>query len=173
MQLAEQVRRWALPCCKKHLPFKAVEALEEIWKWLEPDWNPLYEQLPRQLIHRDAHPGNMLFEQGRLTGFIDFDQVMVGPRLFDLCYCGTSLLVGGFLVAEKQNAWPSLFRGLVRGYQTVSPLSSVEWEAALGMLIAIELLFVAFCAEGGEREAASQNEKVAHWLAKNRAQISF
>ncbi len=173
MQLPEQIRQWALPCCKNHLPITAANALEGVWGRLESDWNPQYEQLPHQLIHRDAHPGNMLFECGRLSGFIDFDQVMKGPRLFDLCYCGTSLLVGGFPRTEKRDTWPGLFRALTRGYQTVSPLSSIEREAALGMLIAIELLFVAFCLEGGEREAARQNERVVHWLAKNQAKISF
>ena len=32
-----------------------------------------YEALPRQLIHRDVHFGNFLFDQGEFSGYIDFD----------------------------------------------------------------------------------------------------
>jgi Ser/Thr protein kinase RdoA (MazF antagonist) len=48
------------------LPSKVCAALEE-------DLLPHYAALPHQLIHRDAHPAHMLFEDGTLTGWIDFD----------------------------------------------------------------------------------------------------
>ena len=47
---------------------------------------PLYSTLPRQLIHRDLHLGNLLFEEGTFAGFIDFDISQTNVRLFDVCY---------------------------------------------------------------------------------------
>ncbi len=168
MNLPEQIRQWALPCCKMHLSTKPANALKEIWARLDPDWTRQYEQLPRQLIHRDAHPGNMPFKNGHLSGFIDFDQAMEGPRLFDLCYCATALLVGGFRETRERNAWPVLLRALVKGYEAVNPLTPNERDAIPGMLMAIELLFAAFCLESGEAKAARLNVRVFHWLAENR-----
>ena len=33
----------------------------------------IYEGLPKQLIHRDVHSGNFLFENNEFSGYIDFD----------------------------------------------------------------------------------------------------
>jgi len=52
--------------------------------------------LPAHLIHRDIHPANMLMADGQVSGYLDFDLACVGIRLFDPCYCLTSMLVGGF-----------------------------------------------------------------------------
>jgi len=59
-------------------------------------FGPLYEKLPRQLIHRDVHTGNMLFEDGVFTGWLDFDNAERNARLHDLCYLGATMLVGNY-----------------------------------------------------------------------------
>ena len=46
----------------------------------------VYDKLPVQLIHRDVHFGNFLFEEGRFSGYIDFDLSQRNIRIFDLCY---------------------------------------------------------------------------------------
>lgn len=35
------------------------------------DFEPLYNTLPRQLIYRDMHIGNLLFEGNRFVGYLD------------------------------------------------------------------------------------------------------
>ena len=172
MRLMEQIREWALPCCQE-VGF-AVDGirLEQLWTEVKAELSPLYEKLPSQLIHRDAHPGNMLFEGEQLTGFVDFEMVTRGPRIFDLCYCGTSVLAGGFPDDEKRHGWPGLFHGIIMGYEKVSPLYMEERKALYGILIAIELLFVAFSLEGGSEDAARQNESMVYWLEENRGMIS-
>jgi Ser/Thr protein kinase RdoA (MazF antagonist) len=42
--------------------------------------------LPEQLIHRDCHPGNILVQGTRVISFIDWEDLCIGPRLFDLAY---------------------------------------------------------------------------------------
>ncbi len=173
MRLLEQIREWAIPRARKWEAHVNAGALEQVWAQVEIELKLLVAQLPHQLIHRDAHPGNMLFEGERLTGFLDFDLVVRGPRLFDLCYCGTSLLVAGFPAEEKLRAWLALFRALVRGYSAVNPLVPAEREAVYGMLVAIEMLFIAFSLEGGAEAAARCNESLVHWLAAKRAALLF
>ena len=173
MHLLRQVREWVIPCIRAHETNVEAEAIESLWKQVEQELNPLYRKLPKQLIHRDAHPANMLFEAGRLTGFIDFELVVKGPRLFDLCYCGTNLLVSAYPDEAKMQAWPGLFHALVKGYQSVIPLTATEIKAMFGILEAIELLFIAFSLEAGADSAAKCNESIFHWLAANRERIAL
>ncbi|MEC9372251.1 MAG: phosphotransferase, partial [Planctomycetota bacterium] len=42
-----------------------------------PDW-------PRQVIHGDWHPGNMLFRGHEVVGVVDFDSARIGPRVLDV-----------------------------------------------------------------------------------------
>ncbi|MEU6131878.1 aminoglycoside phosphotransferase family protein [Saccharopolyspora sp. NPDC047091] len=50
-----------------------------VWQW------PPHE--PREVLcHNDFCPYNLLFEDGRITGVIDFDTASPGPRVWDLGY---------------------------------------------------------------------------------------
>ena len=171
MQLMEQIREWAIPCIREHKTIVDGDSIEKIWQEIEQEMGPLYAELPKQLIHRDPHPANMLFDTGKLTGFVDFEMVVRGPRVFDVCYCGTSLLVSGFPDTEKMHSWPVLFHSLLKGYQEVCPLSSSELLALYGTLAAIELLFAAFSLETQAEGAARCNISVLNWLSANRELI--
>jgi Ser/Thr protein kinase RdoA (MazF antagonist) len=124
------------------------------------------------LIHRDLHPANMLFDAGRLTGFIEFEWVCGGPRIFDVCYCATSLLVSAFPDPERMQRWPDLLHSLLKGDQTICPFIPAELSALYGTLAAIELLFIAFSLETHADEAAKRNTSILKWLAANRELLS-
>jgi hypothetical protein len=53
-------------------------------------WTDGWQSTPRQpvevLCHGDFAPYNCLFEGSRLTGVIDFDNAVPGPRLWDISY---------------------------------------------------------------------------------------
>jgi len=78
-------------------------------------WGPVYrraaeavgstlgsrEDFDRVVVHGDFHPGNLLFDGGRLSGVVDCSSAMIGPRNFDLSYCRTEVaLVGGVDAAD-------------------------------------------------------------------------
>ncbi|MBE9513544.1 MAG: phosphotransferase [Chloroflexi bacterium] len=172
MKLVEQVQEWAIPCIRKNGTVVDGDMIEGIWREVEQEMVSLCGDLPKQLIHRDPNPSNMLFDKGKLTGFVDFDMVLRGPRIFDVCYCGTSILVGGFQDSAKVQKWPGLFRSLVRGYQELCPLTSSEHLAAYGTLAAIQLLFMAFSLETQAEDAARCNASVLSWLSANRELVS-
>jgi Ser/Thr protein kinase RdoA (MazF antagonist) len=168
MKLIEQIQEWAIPCVRKNRTIVDGDKIEGIWGEVGQEMDSLYSELPKQLIHRDANPANMLFDQGKLTGFVDFDMVVRGPRVFDVCYCGSSMLVGGFQDSAKVEKWPGLLRSLVKGYQEVCPLTSSEHLAMYGTLAVIQLLFMAFSLENQAEGAARCNASVLKWLSANR-----
>jgi aminoglycoside phosphotransferase (APT) family kinase protein len=43
------------------------------------------------LLHGDYWPGNVLWNQGRLTGVVDWERVRVGPAGYDVGYCRLDL----------------------------------------------------------------------------------
>jgi len=85
MNLLEHVLGWAKPIVEKDCSLGDSKRLLEVFHDWESRMTSVYDDLPKQLIHRDAHPRNMLFQQGTLSGFLDFDLMLVSVRLFDPC----------------------------------------------------------------------------------------
>jgi Ser/Thr protein kinase RdoA (MazF antagonist) len=171
MKLIEQIQDWAIPCVQKNREVVGGDIVERTWREIEQEMVSLYNELPNQLIHRDINPANMLFEDGMLTGFVDFDMVVRGPRIFDVCYCGTSILVSGFPDLKKVERWPEHFHSLMSGYEEVCPLNATEGHALYGTLVAIQLLFMAFSLDTQAEGAARCNANVLNWLSVNREVI--
>jgi Ser/Thr protein kinase RdoA (MazF antagonist) len=167
IELLEQVEEWAIPRIREEGAMVDCCAIEQIWRDAESELKLLYEELPQQLIHRDAHPFNMLFSAGRLTGFLDFEMVLRGPRVFDVCYCGGAILVEGFEDPEQGQKWPSLFHSLVRGYDKFCPLTASERLALYGVFMAIQLIFLAFWMDRDDKDSARTCERLVYWLATN------
>jgi aminoglycoside phosphotransferase (APT) family kinase protein len=59
---------------------RALQALRE-----EP---PPYRSV---LLHRDAHPGNLLWDGDRLTGVVDWAGACTGPPALDVAHCAVDL----------------------------------------------------------------------------------
>jgi aminoglycoside phosphotransferase (APT) family kinase protein len=84
-----------------------VDGLPLYRPWFEPDdpppvwsadpgaWTRRRDQLVRDLppggapgmVHRDLHPGNVLFDRGRLSGIVDWPHAAVGPIEIDVSRC--------------------------------------------------------------------------------------
>ena len=82
----------------------------------------LGEALPQGLVHGDLFRDNVLFQDGQITGLIDFDHTARGPLLFDLAVVALDwvYLAGG---GDAELA------ALANGYEAVRPLEEGEWEA--------------------------------------------
>ena len=46
----------------------------------------------RVFIHRDYHPGNVLWRRGRVSGLVDWQAACMGPRSVDVWHCRGNLL---------------------------------------------------------------------------------
>jgi len=129
------------------------------------------EGLPQTLIHRDPHPGNLLFEDGQLSGVLDFDLMMRGPRLFDPCYCTTGMLIARFADEAYRASWFDVLRALFAGYRRMVPLTAAEQSGMFTMLAMIQLIFISSALRTYRPNIALLNQSALFWLHSNRQLI--
>lgn len=103
-----------------------------------------YGKLPVQLIHRDVHFGNFLFNNGKFSGYIDFDLSQRNIRIFDLCYFLLGLLSEEEKMEITELQWFDLVMDVFSGYEKKIVLSVTEKEMVPCVMECIELLFVAY-----------------------------
>jgi homoserine kinase type II len=93
--------------------------------------------LPRGPVHADLFRDNVMFEEGRLTGFFDFYFAGVDSWLFDIAVCLNDWaidLATGAHDAQRAGAF-------VQAYARVRPLSAAERQLLPAMLRAGALRF--------------------------------
>lgn len=158
---------------KLHLAFKECETTDEFWNnslldemqgWIKDtlknsDWKlidenrfnitvkhleKVYDKLTVQLIHRDVHFGNFLFNEGKFSGYIDFDLSQRNIRIFDLCYFLTGLLSEEESLKLTDEEWFKMLTDVFKGYESISKLTKEEKAAAPYVMKSIELLFAAW-----------------------------
>lgn len=56
---------------------------------------------PPVFIHRDFHPGNVLWHRGHITGVVDWQAASIGPATVDVAHCRANLLPYGLDVADR------------------------------------------------------------------------
>lgn len=49
-------------------------------------------RLPAVLLHRDFHPGNVLWRRGTVSGVVDWQDACTGPAAADVAHCRVNLL---------------------------------------------------------------------------------
>ena len=166
-----EITQWIEDSAQQHLgrlqADHVLDAARALCQFLEQHQSAL----PAHLIHRDIHPANMLLANGQVSGYLDFDLACVGMRLFDPCYCLTSVLVGGFGREENRYRWLPLVTRLLSGYHSVLPLQENERQAVFPVLIAIQVLFLAFSCRADLIGAAQYNANVIAWLVENRQEV--
>lgn len=132
--------------------------------------------LPVQIIHRDPNPDNMRFENGELTGFLDFDLSQKSIRLFDPCYAATAILVENFDAVEdaKRENWIDIYRNIIKGYDRTVHLTDAEKEALPYVVLSIQLICVGFFSKQEKfAQLAEQNIKMTRWLMERFDRLGF
>jgi len=87
------------------------------------------ERWPRQIVHADWHPGNMLFRDNRVVAVIDYDSARWLPRVIDVANGALQFsIIGG---DEDVAKWPEYldetrYKRFLRGYDEVMLLSEAE-----------------------------------------------
>lgn len=166
--LYEDVSNWAIPIAKKFSENRAAYISDELINDYKSVFADIYNKLPRQIIHRDIHAGNLLFEKGRFTGYIDFDLSQRNMRVFDPCYMSTGILSGCIEDAGKLKQWTGIFKSIMQGYDEVCVLSSEEKMALIYVLYSIQFIFIAYFAENGYSPLAETNIRILNWIYENR-----
>ena len=151
-----------LPNC--NLNQHEIEDFVHVKYDLEYHFPVLYDKLPKQVIHRDVHGENMIFNANKLVGYIDFDLSQVNARIFDLCYLGTGSLATIFNEVGKRKLWLLFFKSVIKGYDSKGILTFEEKQSLKYMMYAIEMIMIAYFAREGYPEIANTNIKMVNYI---------
>lgn len=129
----------------------------------------IYDKLSIQIIHRDINPSNMIFDEGEFNGFIDFDLTEVNVRIFDICYCATAMLSECFNNSDiDKNKWLEIFDNLVKGYESITPLSKYEKQALPYVIYSIQIICIAYFSQFDKFDNLTKiNIDMLKWIINN------
>jgi aminoglycoside phosphotransferase (APT) family kinase protein len=82
----------------------------QLWETAIALWHDAMPAYTPRFIHRDFHPGNVLWWRGRAAGVVDWANACAGPRGCDLATCRANLvdLAGDRAADDFQAAYGSL-----------------------------------------------------------------
>lgn len=76
----------------------ALKLEKQLWSKLPAEWMRAFfvvagvrPSAPLRFIHRDYHPANILWEENRITGVVDWVNACVGPAGVDVGHCRVNL----------------------------------------------------------------------------------
>ncbi len=151
------VRDWVLPRAKE-----ALRLPDSFCKEYLNTFADLYPKLPRQIIHRDPNPGNIICAEDQ-WGFIDFDLSERNVRIYDPCYAATAVLSESF--GQNNGKWLEVYRNIICGYDSVARLTDDERNAISYVILANQFVCVAWFAEHDKyAELFETNKRMTLWL---------
>ena len=151
------VRDWALPQAQQ-----ALDLTDDFCKEYQETFAALYPKLPRQIIHRDPNPGNIICNQDQ-WGFIDFDLAERNARIYDPCYAATAVLSESF--GKDNDLWLEVYRNIICGHDSVVQLTDEERNAIPYVILANQFVCVAwFAGQDKYAELFETNKKMTLWL---------
>jgi homoserine kinase type II len=135
------------------------------------------DRWPKQIVHADWHPGNMLFRDNRVVAVIDYDSSRLLPRIIDIANGALQFsIIGG---DEDVGKWPEYldetrYRRFLRGYDEVMLLSEAEIHSIpwlmIEALIAESVFPIAATGTFGRMEGLSFLEMVqrkVYWMQRS------
>ena len=118
----------------------------------------LWADLPRQIIHRDLCPGNLILD-GESWGFLDFELSQRNVRIYDVVYAAGAVLSETF--SGEPERWLDCWHGLMEGYGP----TDAERRAAPLVLLGSQLVCVAwFSGQEKYRDLFETNKRMTLWL---------
>ena len=158
--LLNDLKTWALKGAK--------EALGLTNGWCEnylAELEALWADLPRQIIHRDLCPGNLVRSDDG-WGFLDFELSQRNIRIYDVVYAAGAVLSETF--GREQDRWLDFWHALLEGY---GPAEN-ERRAAPLILLGSQMVCVAwFAGQEKYRDIFEVNRKMTHWLLERMGQL--
>ena len=162
---------WALPMVQKQDAQWGMGLGERFFADWKERFQALYPALPRQMIHHNLSPSYLLMRDGQAEGFTQFEMMKEEVRLFDVCYAATAILSE---TADEAlyPAWLDVLEALLKGYDSVSPLTAEEKQAVYGLLCAHQMICVAYFGEQEEHgELARRNRAMLTFIALRQENI--
>jgi len=162
--LRKSVREWAVPALKGKIDM-SLETMEKY----AAQFCDLYRDLPRQVIHRDPIPSNIILAKDK-WGFIDFELSEENARIFDPCYAATAILSEPFEEGneDKLLTWVEVMKEIIYGYDSVVKMTDAEKKAIPYMILANQFVSTAFF-EGKDKyeNIYKINKVMTEWIGRN------
>jgi Ser/Thr protein kinase RdoA (MazF antagonist) len=111
-----------------------------------------FDDLPKQLIHRDIHLGNIIYND-KQYGFIDYALVEQNHKVFDICYLCTSLLIEFDISIEELL---TVLERCLKGYFLKSFLREDELNAIPEMILSILYIATDYFLRNNDYEELAQ-----------------
>lgn len=175
---------------KKDTPVEEKDFFESIKNWalcktkdamkLEDDFcNELLEnilqfenKLPKQCIHRDPNPGNIIVN-GNEWGFIDFELSEKNIRIFDPCYAATAVLSETFSKGKREE-WFRVYQDIMNGYDRIVHLTTEEKKAAPYVVLGNQMICIAwFSGDEKFKELFEINSQMFRYLLNNKEKLQI
>ena len=164
VNIYDTVKNWALPKVKNMLDIP-----ESFWKDTIEYFGSIYDTLPKQIIHRDPNPSNIITGEDT-WGFIDFELSERNIRIFDPCYAATAILSESFdeKDPEKLARWIEIYKNIVYGYDSVAKLSSNEMDAIPYVILSNQLICCAWLSDQDKyKNIFNMNKKMTNWICNH------
>ncbi|MFV0943135.1 phosphotransferase [Bacillus pacificus] len=161
------VYEWALPNLQKneHVDQDVVQKMNQI----HSDFKEKVHPLRKQIIHRDMHLSNVIFKDNEFQGFIDFELLERNVRVFDLCYCCTSILSELHSDEELRGKWQHIISKIFEGYNKQSILTREELQAIWYVMLSIQVIFITYFVQ--LPDLLKLNEEMFFWIFANKETI--
>ena len=162
--LLEQMKDRCIPKLKDACSFE-----DKFYKDYSDNMDKLYPLLPKQLIHRDPNPSNIIVDHGEITGFLDFELTERNVRIFDPCYAAAAILSETYEdTSLERDKWFSILHGIIAGYDAVVHLTDAEKAAIPYVIYSIQITCIAFFSNFERyRTLAETNTEMLKWLIFN------
>jgi Ser/Thr protein kinase RdoA (MazF antagonist) len=164
VNIYEDVKNWALPRVREVMTLP-----EAIYNDYTNVFGKLYPKLPKQIIHRDPNPGNIIVNDDK-WGFIDFELSEKNLRVYDPCYAATAILSESYVNGDgnKAKKWLEIYKNILLGYDSVVKLSDEERQAIPYVILSNQFIFIAWLSELGKYEELYQvNKQMTSFIVEN------
>ena len=160
----DAVKSWALPKVSSKFGLD-----DDFTKTFLEGFERLYKSIPRQVIHRDPNPSNIIVAEDK-WGFIDFELSERNVRIFDPCYAATAILSETFEDgnSDKFMKWISVLKEMIAGYDSVVKLTEEEKQAVPYIILANQFISTAYFADKDRYEGLyATNKKMTRSIIDN------
>lgn len=168
--LWQQVSEWAMPAVRN-----VMDLPDSFYRRFSEQFGALYPSLPNQVIHRDPTPSDILFQNGKLSGFVEFEMTERNIRLFDPCYAATAILSESFDASdtERLEQWIGVFRAILDGYDSICVLTAEEKRAVVWTVFSIQMICIAYFSQKKQyAPLRDTNVAMLKWLIQNESRLT-
>lgn len=134
----ENVVKWALPKAKQY-----IDIPEHIEKSYSDLFGAIYDSLPKQIIHRDINPGNIILNDNQI-GFIDYELSERNIRIYDVCYAATAIFSETVSDMDAFNKWIDVYRNIIYGYDKILKITEEEKQSLPYVVLSNQLMCIAY-----------------------------